>query len=171
MTRIQQAACLVRLGFYIYHEKRQFYLTIVMNYDVLEKQLCFKCKQEFGPDSKKIGINDFVIARIPIPNGFALTTKICTSCFNLIKKDTVMNPPQPMEFPEERGFEPQPMTAPKVQTNNVVIQFKNENIAILQKSIERNDEFISAFDSLTKEGYRLMSIGDGNSYFYFQRVK
>jgi len=136
---------------------------------MLEKQLCFKCKQEFGSDSKKIGINDFVIARIPIPSGFALSTKICTSCFSLIKKDVTLNPAQPIEVPDEKVFEPQPMIAPKVQPNNVIIQLKNENIAILQKSAERNDEFTLAFDLLTKEGYRLMAIGDGNSYFYFQR--
>ena len=63
-----------------------------------------------------------------------------------------------------------------------VIQFKNEKIAILQRSWGEQTEFIVAYDDLTNEGYRLMAIDEGksvgggsfsggaNAYFYFQRI-
>ena len=63
-----------------------------------------------------------------------------------------------------------------------VIQFKNEKIAILQRSWGEQMEFIVAYDDLTNEGYRLMAIDEGksaggggfsggaNAYFYFQRI-
>jgi len=63
-----------------------------------------------------------------------------------------------------------------------VIQFKNEKIAILQRSLGEQTEFIVAYDDLTNEGYRLMAIDEGksvggnsfsggtNAYFYFQRI-
>ena len=65
---------------------------------------------------------------------------------------------------------------------NGVIQFKNERIAILQRSFGTQVEFIVAFDDVTKEGYRLMAIDEGktgnaggvsggaNSYYYFQKM-
>lgn len=66
-----------------------------------------------------------------------------------------------------------------------VIQFKNERIAILQRSWGSQVEFIVAYDDLTKEGYRLMAIDEGkeggqasggftggvNAYFYFQKME
>jgi hypothetical protein len=62
-----------------------------------------------------------------------------------------------------------------------VIQYKNEKIAILQRSWGEQMEFIVAYDDLTSEGYRLMAIDEGksagggfsggaNAYFYFQRI-
>ncbi len=63
-----------------------------------------------------------------------------------------------------------------------VIQYKNEKIAILQRSWGEVMEFIVAYDDLTNEGYRLMAIDEGksagggsfsggaNAYFYFQRI-
>ena len=64
---------------------------------------------------------------------------------------------------------------------NGIIQFKNEQIAILKRAIGVQVEFIIAFDDLTKEGYRLIVIDEGketgmgglgggiSSYFYFQK--
>lgn len=64
-----------------------------------------------------------------------------------------------------------------------VIQFKNEHVAILQRKIGQQVEFIVAFDDLTRDVYRLMAIDEGkeasaggikggwNAYFYFQKMK
>ncbi len=68
---------------------------------------------------------------------------------------------------------------------NGIIQYKTDRIAILQRVWGRQVEFIIAYDDLTKEGYRLMSIDEGktggqasggftggvNAYFYFQNMK
>lgn len=68
---------------------------------------------------------------------------------------------------------------------NGVIQFKNQHIAILQRTFGAQVQFIIAYDQLTKEGYRLMAIDEGksggqasggftggvNSYYYFQRME
>ena len=67
---------------------------------------------------------------------------------------------------------------------NGVVQFKNENIAILQRVFGAQVHFLVAYDRLTKEGYRLMAIDEGktggqasggftggvNSYYYFQKM-
>lgn len=62
-----------------------------------------------------------------------------------------------------------------------IIQFKNERIAILNRSVGAQVEFIIAFDDLTAEGYELKAIDEGktgnsegfsggiNSYYYFQK--
>lgn len=133
------------------------------------------CKVEFAPDSKKIGINDFVISKIPIPNGFAFSTKICTSCFSSIKKDATKID-QVAELEKVIELEPAPSQS-KTQPDDKVIHFKNENIAIVYRITNKDEEFISAFDLLTKEGYHLMSIENTNpnsaagAIFYFQRIK
>lgn len=74
----------------------------------------------------------------------------------------------------------------KAQWNkNGVIQFKNQHIAILQRSFGSQVQFIIAYDQLTREGYRLMAIDEGksggqssggftggvNSYYYFQKME
>lgn len=64
-----------------------------------------------------------------------------------------------------------------------VIQYKTEHMAILQRKLGSQVEFIIAYDDLTKEGYRLMAHDEGkesqhegiagglNSYFYFQKME
>ncbi|HSF51555.1 MAG TPA: hypothetical protein VLA74_12400 [Nitrososphaeraceae archaeon] len=47
-----------------------------------------------------------------------------------------------------------------------VILYKTEHIAVLQKTQEI--KFITTFDDITKEGYRLMAISEGR--FYFQKI-
>jgi len=68
---------------------------------------------------------------------------------------------------------------------NGIVQFKNEHVAILQRMWGSQVQFIVAYDQVTKEGYRLMSIDEGktggqasggftggvNAYFYFQNMK
>jgi hypothetical protein len=64
---------------------------------------------------------------------------------------------------------------------NGVIQFKNERLAILQRTWGLQVQFIVAFDDLTNEGYELKAIDEGktagdsytggqNSYYYFQKM-
>jgi hypothetical protein len=57
-----------------------------------------------------------------------------------------------------------------------VIQFKSDNIAILQRKLGSQVEFIIAFEDLTKEGYELKGIdlakesssfSDGADFFYY----
>lgn len=61
-----------------------------------------------------------------------------------------------------------------------VIQFKSEYVAILQRKLGMQVEFIIAFEDLTKEGYELKAIDEGsessyskgtNSIFYFQKLE
>ncbi len=63
-----------------------------------------------------------------------------------------------------------------------VIQFKNERMAILQRMWGKQVQFVIAYDLVTKEGYRLMAIDEGqeaggtfrggsNAYFYFQKME
>lgn len=62
---------------------------------------------------------------------------------------------------------------------NGIIQFKNERIAILKREVGKQIEFIVAYDDVTKEGYRLMTIDAGdqtftggiNAYFSFQKME
>ena len=65
---------------------------------------------------------------------------------------------------------------------NGVIQFKDEHIAILQRTWGAQVQFIIACSQITSEGYRLMAIDEGkeggssgftggiNAYFYFQKI-
>lgn len=59
-----------------------------------------------------------------------------------------------------------------------VIQFKSDHIAILQRKLGMQVEFMIAFEDLTKEGFELKAIDEGtessyskgvNSFYYFQK--
>jgi predicted nucleic acid-binding Zn-ribbon protein len=61
-----------------------------------------------------------------------------------------------------------------------VIQFKSDHVAILQRKLGMQVEFIIAFEDLTKEGYELKAVDEGtessyskgvNSFYYFQKFK
>jgi len=64
-----------------------------------------------------------------------------------------------------------------------VVQLKTDRMAILQRMWGKQVQFCVACDQLTKEGYRLMAIDEGqeaggvtwsagiNAYFYFQKMK
>ena len=70
----------------------------------------------------------------------------------------------------------------KIWDKNGVLQYKDENIAILKRVVGAQVQFIVACSQLTNEGYRLMAIDEGmqahgtglaggiNAFFYFQRV-
>ena len=66
---------------------------------------------------------------------------------------------------------------------NGTVQFKNDKIAILKRAQGAQVQFIVAYDQLTREGFRLMSIDEGatvdggagfsggiSSYYYFQKM-
>lgn len=62
-----------------------------------------------------------------------------------------------------------------------VVEYKDDNVAILRRVVGQQVEFIAAFSQLTKEGYRLMAQDEGmqaggsvsggvNSTYYFQKI-
>ena len=61
---------------------------------------------------------------------------------------------------------------------NAVIEFKNDRIALVQRKMGDQVEFIAAFDYLTSQGYKLMAnesfpakwSGRNITYFYFQKL-
>jgi hypothetical protein len=67
--------------------------------------------------------------------------------------------------------------------NGRVVQFKNDKIAILMRAFRSQVQFIVAYDQVTREGFRLMSIDEGKdasaggftggvtSYYYFQKME
>ena len=66
---------------------------------------------------------------------------------------------------------------------NGTVQLKTDRMAILQRIWGKKVQFCVACDQITKEGYRLMAIDEGqtassgtwsagiNAYFYFQKMK
>jgi len=66
---------------------------------------------------------------------------------------------------------------------NGIVQFKNNEIAILKRVWGQQVQFIVAYSQVTKEGYRLMAIDEGmeaqgsgftggaSAYFYFQKME
>jgi hypothetical protein len=65
---------------------------------------------------------------------------------------------------------------------NGIVQYKNDRIAILKRVVGQQVQFIVAYDQVTAEGYRLMTIDEGmtasgsgfsggaSAYFYFQKM-
>ena len=47
-----------------------------------------------------------------------------------------------------------------------VIQFKSDHVAILQRKLGMQIEFIIAFEDLTKEGYELKAVDEGTESSY-----
>ena len=70
----------------------------------------------------------------------------------------------------------------KIWDKDGVLQYKDENVAILKRVVGAQVQFIIACSQLTSEGYRLMAIDEGmhaqgggltgglSAFFYFQRV-
>jgi hypothetical protein len=107
------------------------------------------------------------------------------------------SPPQPPNIPSSKSTSSIPSTSATqlrslTQTlhnqykaewdKNGVVQFKNNEIAILKRVWGQQVQFIVAYSQLTKEGYRLMAIDEGmeaqgsgfsggaSAYFYFQKM-
>ncbi len=140
------------------------------------KTNCCSCKKELGTLSMKFSMLDLLNKKIAFPVGMQDEDKVCFDCFNVLK-----NP----KTAADSELKPRVTDYKNHWNKNGIIQFKNERIAILQRSWGSQVEFIVAYDDLTKEGYRLMAIDEGkeggqssggftggvNAYFYFQKME
>jgi hypothetical protein len=143
---------------------------------------CFLCKNDLGRLSIKFGIKEFEMIKKQIPNGFTEDDKLCGVCYEKIKKgltvETIEASSKQLTELKQRSPEYK-----KHWDKHGIIQFKNERIAILHRGRGAQVEFIVAFDDVTKEGYRLMAIDEGqeanvggitagvSSYYYFQKME
>ena len=151
----------------------------------MAKESCFFCKRELGWGKARHKNSELLEKGIE-PGGMSHEDVCCDHCFNAKKKDAGIG--QKQQEAESKTMNQQPRSLSSrvddykpLWDKRGVIQFKNEQIAILKRAIGAQVEFIIAFDDLTKEGYRLMVIDEGketgigglgggiSSYFYFQR--
>ena len=152
-------------------------------------QECFNCKKEMGRLAPKLTISDLNRANVPIPPGMTNDDRFCRDCWKEGMKEAkeqgkIDNQEKKEEFNAQIQELMQRSPEYKKHWNkNGIIQFKNERIAILKRSVGAQVEFIVAYDDLTKEGYRLMAIDEGmqaqgagltggvNAFFYFQKME
>ena len=143
-----------------------------------------------GRISIKWKISDLLFKNIPIPPGMSDDERVCNDCYEDDKKESKQ---MSKGLKEEKKTEFNKILL-DLQTRvpeykqkwnkNGIVQFKNERMAILQRTWGAQVEFIIACDDLTKEGYRLMAIDEGktgggdvgitggvNAYFYFQKME
>ena len=144
---------------------------------------CYVCKKEIGTFSIKFPYNDFLVRRIPIPDGMSVNDVACSFCIDEAKKKykEEINESKDEINTNTREILVRTPEYKKKWNKNGIVQFKNERIAILQRAFGVQVEFIIAFDDLTAEGYELKAIDEGktgnaqgmsggvNSYFYFQK--
>ena len=140
---------------------------------------CFLCKNDLGRLSLKFGTD--ALKEDQIPDGMTSDHKVCFDCHEKLKKglslESIESSNKQLEELKKRSPEYK-----KYWNKYGVIQFKNERIAILHRGRGAQVEFIVAFDDVTKEGYRLMAIDEGqeanvggvtagvSSYYYFQKM-
>jgi len=149
----------------------------------MSKQVCFLCEQELGMLNLKWSAKGFLSSRVPIPEGMNEEDRVCNECYNLEKKQVKEELKEAKEEFKEITVDLLKRTPEykKQWDKDGIIQFKNERMAILQKALGKQVEFIIAFDDLTKEGYKLMAIqeiqsADGksvsgiNSNYFFQKI-
>ena len=149
----------------------------------MSKQVCFLCEQELGMLNLKWSAKGFLSSRVPIPEGMNEEDRVCNECYNLEKKQVKEELKEAKEEFKEITVDLLKRTPEykKQWDEDGIIQFKNERMAILQKALGKQVEFIIAFDDLTKEGYKLMAIqeiqsADGksvsgiNSNYFFQKI-
>ena len=151
----------------------------------MAKESCFFCKRELGWGKTKHKSGD-LLAKGMEPDGMTHEDVCCDHCFDSRKKGEGTEKQQEAEPGTASNQQPRPLSSrvddyKPLWDKRGVIQFKNEQIAILKRAIGAQVEFIIAFDDLTKEGYRLMVIDEGketgmgglgggiSSYFYFQK--
>lgn len=146
---------------------------------------CYVCKKEMGALTIKFPYSDYLVRRIPVPEGMQPEDVTCKSCIDAASKAN-------KEETKEAKTQISQLTADllkrtpeykKYWDKNGIIQFKNDRIAILKRSWGAQVEFIIAYDDLTAEGYELKAIDEGktgdaqgisgglNSYYYFQKLK
>ena len=148
------------------------------------KTICFLCKSELGRLSIKWSMKDLGSLGSDIPIGMTGDDKVCGNC--KIKSDEQSKAGNARIKQEMKTHMDSLMQRSgeykKQWDKNGVIQFKNDRIAILQRAVGRQVEFIVAYDDITRDGYRLMAIDEGksagnsdvtggmNAYFYFQKI-
>ncbi|MGI0022963.1 MAG: hypothetical protein ACRD9Q_08900 [Nitrososphaeraceae archaeon] len=153
--------------------------------------LCFLCSKKIGPFIEQYSTKDFQNDRVSLPPNFTEDRRTCATCFNQLKKtekefenlakqNSDLDKKERIEDLRRRVGQYKPMW-----DKNGVIQYKDEFVAILQRTWGVQVEFIIAYSDLTKEGYRLMAIDEGksggqssggftggvNSYYYFQKIQ
>lgn len=149
---------------------------------------CFSCKKKFGTLEMKWRISNLVAGRQKIPDGMNKEDALCTNCCKNIPQISTE------EFLEKSKDTLSAKEVSKIDLSNRafkfkeqwdktgIIQFKNERVAILKRMVGQQVQFIVAYDDLTKEGYELKAIdegqgmGDGitaglSAYFYFQKLR
>ena len=161
---------------------------------------CFLCKEKFGLVSLKFPKSEILQLNLQPPEGMSDADKLCSKCYKEnygADYQVIMEKSKEVEL-EMKKVEEDAKLRQKEELNdlmqraseykkhwnkNGIIQFKNEQIAILKRAWGAQVEFIVAFDDITKEGYRLMAIDEGKevsaggisggtgAYFYFQKME
>ncbi len=138
------------------------------------KPKCYICKNELGRFSTKHTVEEIHEKQGKVPEGMTNNDKICYEDFMLLTSN---------KDGEYFKLKLRVKEYKKTWDKNGVIQFKNERMAILQRSWGQQVEFIIAYDDLTNEGYRCIAHDEGktgevegmtgglNSYFYFQKME
>ena len=148
------------------------------------KTICYSCEKELGRMSLKWQMKDLGKEGVVIPSGMTSDERVCNDCLTKLKEEE-KNSNSEIKHEMKKQIDELITRSgeyKKQWTRDGIIQFKNDRIAILQRSWGRQVEFIVAFDDLTNEGYRLMAIDEGktgsgsglsggvNAYFYFQKM-
>ena len=156
---------------------------------------CCSCNKELGTLSNKFSNSDYTMRKILSHHKVTIMSpddRMCYECTKICQNDLKVRTPEEVVKNEAKKeilvqYDELKKRSPEYKNHwdkNGIIQFKNERIAILQRTWGSQVEFIVAFDDLTKEGYRLMSIDEGkeggqssggftggvNAYFYFQKI-
>ena len=149
------------------------------------KTICYSCEKELGRMSLKFQMKELGNAGVVIPSGMTRDDRVCGGCLTKLKEEE-KNSNSEIKHEMKKQIDELITRSgeyKKQWTKDGIIQFKNDRIAILQRSLGRQVEFIVAYDDLTKDGYRLMAIDEGksveasgitggaNAYFYFQKMK
>jgi len=147
--------------------------------------ICFRCQKKFGRISVNWSAKSLSDLDIIPPPGMPADDKVCNNCKDALNKEQKEDRKEAKNEMKAELTELSTRSAEYKQkwNKNGIIQFKNERIAILKRAIGSQVEFIVAYDDLTKEGYRLMSIDEGmqaqgagvtggvNAFFYFQKME
>lgn len=140
------------------------------------KPECYICRKELGKLSMKFSAQQIRDKHVMIPDGMTEEDKVCFNDFTALTNH---------KAGEDYKLKTRTGDYKQEWNKRGIIQFKNERIAILQRSWGSQVEFIIAYDDLTKEGYQLMAIDEGkeggqasggftggvNAYFYFQKME
>jgi len=170
---------------------------------------CFFCKKKIGWTTNYSDIKTMISAGEYIPGGMTDKDKVCETCIREGKTSEHYRDPSEPTLPSETATIPSETitethtknlsnftSADQLRTltqtlhnqfkaqwdKNAIVQFKNNEIAILKRVWGQQVQFIIAYSQVTKEGYRLMAIDEGmeaqgsgfsggaSAYFYFQKM-